>query len=401
MTAHAESRTLVFLFRAASREGRIRWGIVRAPSAAEAARALDEHGLSLLRVRALPVLLPSRRVRRQEVAVAFRNISTLVAAGVPIERAIAASEPLVQGRLAAHLGDVRKMIREGRPVAQALEAFPETFARSVVGMVRAGESGGSLAAACEAAADQLEESSRLESRVRAALAYPALILLVGLATVSVMGTVVVPRFAELIGDLGAELPPSTRALMAASALLERFGLLVVAGSVAGLFVAAHRLRSPDARMRLDRLLLRTPLVGDIRLGFASARTCRALGGMLETGMPLLQALDAAGDATGDLEVARRLKAVRSAVARGARLTDALEAERALDASSVQLVGVGETSGRLGPMVSRAAEVAAERAERSLRTAVALLEPLLVLVLGVLVALVAAALLQAVYSIRPL
>jgi type II secretory pathway component PulF len=158
--------------------------------------------------------------------------------------------------------------------------------------------------------------------------------------------------------------------------------------------------TPHVRARIDGLLLGLPIVGGLRLGFASARACRALGGMLTSGMPLLPALDAAATATGDLEVSRRLANSRAAVARGARLTQALEAQRALSPLALQLVGVGEATGRLGPMLSRAGELVAEDADRSLRTAVALLEPALVVTLGLLVAGVAAALLQAVYSVRP-
>src|SRR5690606_12531442 len=108
-----------------------------------------------------------------------------------------------------------------------LESVPSVFPRSTVGMIRAGESGGTLDGACTAVADQLEEAASLDARVRSALAYPLLIVLVGFATIAVMGTVVVPRFAELLADLGGELPPSTRALLVVSGLVERFGPLLL------------------------------------------------------------------------------------------------------------------------------------------------------------------------------
>ena len=160
------------------------------------------------------------------------------------------------------------------------------------------------------------------------------------------------------------------------------------------------LKRPEVRRRIDVTLLRVPVVGAIRLGFASARTCRSLGAMLSTGMPLLNALDSVGEAVGDMEVAARLRRARDAVSRGEPLTRSLAKEHALTPLALQLVGVGESSGNLGDMVTRAGGVAAERAQRSLRSLITLVEPTLVIALGLAVALAAAALLQAVYSVRP-
>jgi general secretion pathway protein F len=352
-------------------------------------------------LRPIPNWVGSRPIGRAEAAIVLRNVATLVSAGLPVERAMAATEPIVSPRLGAQIGEARRLIRDGASVAHALEAFPRTFPRAVVGIIRAGERGSSLADACEAAADELEEAARIAARVRAALAYPALILMVGGATITVMGTVVVPRFAELLTSMGAELPPATRVLVAVASALRRFGLLLAILVASLVLVLWRAVETPRSRELLDHLLLRLPIVGAIRHAFASARLCRALGGMLERGMPLLAALDAARDAPGDAEVSRRLGIAREAVVRGSTLTSALDAARSLDRGTLQLVGVGESSGRLGPMVRRAGEVTGERAERTLRTAVALMEPMLVLALGVVVAAVAAALLQAVYSVRPL
>ncbi len=389
-----------FRYRVAQPDGRIRKGVLTAPSEAEASRRLRDEGLDVIRVRRLRRLLLPQPVKRQDVAVAFRNVATLVAAGVPIERAIGASESLVSPRLGTLLAEVRRLVREGRSVSQALAATPSLLPRSAVGMIRAGERGSALAEACDSVADQLEESAGLQSRVRSALAYPVLILVMGVATIGVMGTVVVPRFADVLSDLGGQLPPATRALLATASLLRRFGVPATLATVVSVPIAVQWVRIPKVRARLDRVLLRLPIVGSIRLGFASARACRALGGMLENGMPLLAALSAAEDAPGDAEVSRRLGLARDMVARGIPLTEALRTHVVLSSSALQLAGVGESSGQLGAMLSRAARVVGDQTERSLRTAVGLLEPLLVVVLGGLVAIVAAALLQAVYSIRP-
>jgi type II secretory pathway component PulF len=390
-----------YRYRAAAPDGRIVRGRLSATDEAEVARRLAADGLSAIEIIGVREWLPQPRVHTHDLAIVFRNVATLVASGVPIEAAIAASEGLVPQHLATRLADARRLVREGSSVADALATMPNAFPRSAVGVLRAGERGSRLGAACEGVADQLEAEAALRSQVRSALAYPVLLLAMGVATVAVMGTVVMPRFAGILSELGAELPASTRALLALSEMVDRFGVVALVAAFVGLPVLRAWLARPSVRERFDRVLLRTPVVGDLRLAFASARICRALGGMLTNGMPLLAALDAAGAATGDLEVTRRLERVRARVARGAPLTGSLIEERALTPLALQLVGVGESSGRLGQLVSRAGEMTAERAERSLRTTVGLLEPLLVILLGIAVAVAAAALLQAVYSVRPI
>ena len=285
-------------------------------------------------------------------------------------------------------------------MTSAFEASQGVIPGSVIGIVAAGERGSQLDRALSEAAAQLEQEADLAAHLRSALAYPLVILAVGIGSIFVMGTVVVPKFALLLADLGQDLPASTRALLSISHALEQYWwaiALAFVGSVLGL--VAWR-RAPSGWLRSDAALLQLPLIGRIRLGIATARTCRALGGMLDAGMPLLAALSAATKATGDAAVSRRLAAVRERVARGERVSSSLRREAALVPSALQLMNVGESSGELALMARRAGDIAARDAQLALKTLVNLLEPLLVIALGGLVALVAAALLQAVYSLRP-
>jgi type II secretory pathway component PulF len=261
--------------------------------------------------------------------------------------------------------------------------------------------GSALDRALVRVARQLDAEAKLRADLRATLAYPVLLVFMGVVTIAVMGAVVIPRFAVILADMGAALPASTRVLLSVSTGFQAAApVLAVFGVGAIPFVRRWSAR-PASAARVDRWLLRLPVVGPVRHGFASARTCRALGQMLENGLPLLAALDASTEASGNHEVTRRIALARQRVARGARLTDALAEEAVVTPLALQLVGIGETSGRLGQLVSRAGELAEQRAERSLRVLVGFLEPLLVVGLGLLVAFVAAALLQAVYSVRPL
>jgi general secretion pathway protein F len=267
-------------------------------------------------------------------------------------------------------------------------------------MVRAGEQGSQLAPALEQVATHLEQEADLLAHVRQALMYPLLLGLAGVASVGVITLVVIPRFAAILNDVGQQLPTSTRLLLAASSFAMRFWIPLLASAAGGIWACAEWLRRPAGLRRCQEILLQTPIIGAVRRSLATARVTRALGGMLRAGMPLLPALDAAREAAGDLAIADRLARSRERVAQGSSLTAALEREAPLMPNALQLLAVGESSGRMAEMALAAGNLAAQDAERGLRALVTVLEPALIVGFGGLVAFTAAALLQAVYSLRP-
>jgi len=390
-----------YRYRAARADGAMVAGVVDGASAEQAGAVLAERGLYPV---ALAPADPQEDRRpaasRRDLAIAFRSIAALVGAGVPLERALGASESVARDALRDTLATARTQLREGRSLSQALAGGRGVVPGVVIGMVRAGERGSQLAAALDQVATHLEQEADLVACVRQALAYPLLLAVTGTVSVLAIGTVVVPRFADLLGDLGQALPLATRLLLAGSRLLSRFwSALLVCGVALGI-AARQALGRPPLRRRLEDALLRTPLLGRVRAALATARVARALGGMLRAGMPLLAALDAAREAAGDLAVSARLERARERVAQGAPLAASLERERALSPAALQLLAVGESSGRLGDMALRAGDLAAQEADRGLKTLITVLEPALIVAFGGLVAFTAAALLQAVYSLRP-
>jgi type II secretory pathway component PulF len=394
-----ESPVTAFVYRAARPDGRLIRGRLHAPTAASAGTALAAQGLHPILLREAPVA-GRRAAPRAELALAFRSIAALASGGVPLERALLASEPVLRGPLREVIGSARRELHEGRSLADGLAGGQGVVPAIVVGMIRAGERGGRLGDAIDEAAAHLEREAALIGQVRQALAYPLLLTIAGGASVLVIGTVVVPRFAALLADLGQALPMATRLLLGGSAFVDAHWLWLAAGAVVSAAAAGGVVRRPPVRLRLHALLLRLPVVGPVRHGLGSARLARALGGMLRAGMPLLPALDAAREAAGDDALGARVGRARDRVAGGEPLARALEKEGALTPMAVQLVAVGESSGRQAEMCNRAGDLAAGEAERALRTVVTLLEPALVVFFGGVVAFVAAALLQAVYSIRP-
>jgi len=389
-----------YRFRAARADGRIVSGTVRSTQAAEATAMLTERGLFPLSVAMqAEEAAPGRPAPRRELAIAFRSVASLVTAGVPLDKALSATEAVAGARLRPVLSHATSALREGESLAAALERSGGLVPALAIGMIRAGERGGRLGIALEEVATQLELEADLVARVRQALAYPILLSVVGVATILVITTIVVPKFAELLNDAGQQLPTATRFLLAASTLLLRRGWLIAAGAAGLVALFLEWRRRPAGALRWHQSLLGFPFIGAVRAALASARSCRALSGMLRAGMPLLAALDALGPAVGDRAITARLARARELVAQGIPLSAAFERETVLVTSSLHLVSVGEASGQLALMTERAGLLAAQEAERGIRTLVSLLEPALIVTFGALVAFVAAALLQAVYGLR--
>jgi type II secretory pathway component PulF len=279
-----------------------------------------------------------------------------------------------------------------------LAAECDAFAAIAIGLVRAGERGAGLTAALNQAGAHQEREAETAARIRSALAYPLLLATVGSASVALITLFVVPRFAALLGDLGQSLPPATRVLIAVSHFVRHYGILLGA-LVVGLAVGVTRVII-EHRSAWHAWLLRLPLIGPIRHALATARATRTLGALLGTGTSALTALDIARDAVGDAAIARRLLEAKSRVAEGSGLARAFEDTRALTPTALQLAAIGDQAGRLPTMLAKAAEMEEQEAERRLKTLVSFIEPALILVFAGLVAFVAAALLQAVYSLRP-
>jgi general secretion pathway protein F len=388
-----------FTYEAARHDGAVVRGTVEATSAPDAAALLSLRGL-------LPIAVESRKERpslfgrpsTRALATTFHGLASLVEAGVPLHRALRASRALAPTVLGEALGRVETRVREGAPLATALAAEPRMFPAVTVGLLRAGERGMGLDLALAQAARQLERDAESRGRIRAALAYPALLAVVGTASIGLIVLFVIPRFTALLGDLGQAMPPATRLLVGLSATIRSYGLPLAALAVVAALVASHLLVT--RRAAWHAWLLDLPVIGPLRHALASARAARTLGALLATGTPALAALETARDAAGDEAVAARLTAARARVAQGSGLTTALEAARALTPATLQLSGIGEGSGKLPSLLARAADLDDESAEQRLKLMATLLEPTLILVFAGLVAFVAAALLQAVYALRP-
>jgi type II secretory pathway component PulF len=375
--------------------------VVRAASREEAGELLHARGLFPLEVAAEQASARARATLPvHDLALGLRVLATLAESGLPIARVLAAMDDLAPTSWKAGLPAIRESVRQGGSLAAALSSSPLGFPPVVVGMVAAGEAGSGLARAVRRAAELMERAAETRRAVRAALAYPLVLAGAGGVSLILLVGVVLPRFAVILADLGQELPPMARAVLAVSAAVRAWwvpALLLLAG-----VLAAWRLwvSSSAGARRWDALLLSIPAVGAVRLAGATARFTASLAALLESGVPIAPAMLSSARAAGDAAVEGRVLRAREAVVGGEGVGRALEATGALTPTALRLVRAGEETGQLGAMLAHASRIESERAADLVRGAVRLLEPSLIIAFGGVVAVVAGALLQAVYSVRP-
>lgn len=388
-----------FRFEAARADGRLERGVIAGANPAEVVGMLRSRGLHPIDL--APMVNPRRPLRRGDLALVFRSLATFVEAGIPLERAIEAAIETGSESVRAGLNTVLAGLRRGASLDEALGEASGFVPEGVRGVVRAGERAGRLAGTLAELADHLEQEAALEAKVRQALAYPTLLLVVGVASVTLIVSWVVPRFGAILSEAGQELPWLTRGLLGAASFASVALPALMVATAAVLILGRRWLTEPAKQLAWHRLLLSVPWIGPLRQTLAAARLSRTLGTALQSGMAALPALTIAADAAGDHAIADRVRLALAKVANGARIVPSLAEVGAAPAQVLQLMSAGEGSGRLAAMSLKAAEVAALDATSRLNTIVSMLEPTMIIVFGGLVAIVAAGLLQAVYAIRPL
>ena len=394
-----------FRYRASTDAGTIVDGVLRAASRDAALRELRRQQLWPVAVD--PVIATSRialrwrgggAVRRQDVAVWVRTVATLLDAGATVDRALGvAAEQVTHDAMARGARAMRTAVQGGTTLADAMRLQPALFDALHVGVVRAGEASGSLDSALTTLAAYLEEDIALRAQLASALIYPALMAVVATLGTLVLLLFVVPRFSALLADLGGTLPASTRALMLLGTIVARGWWMFLVVGVLVIITVRRALTSPATLLAWHARRLTLPVSGRLERAMATARFTRALGVMLEGGLPLLPALRLARGGVTNRAIAADLGRVADDVARGQSLGISLTG--VLSPLAVQLLAVGEESGRLAPLCLRAAGQHDEEVRRSLRTVASLLEPALILLFGAIVGFVALAMLQAIYAVN--
>src|SRR4029450_7710951 len=305
-------------------------------------------------------------------------------------------------RLRAVAGALLEAVRGGTSLGDALaQHSPRPFSRLYVNMVRAGEKGGVLDATLKRLAEYLEESQALRDTVASALIYPALLSPVGAAAVVFLLAFVIPRFADIFKDLGGAIPLPTQILLQVSGGLQRFWWVLAILALGASIGARLALTLPGARLAVDQLVLRLPLVGEVVRKGETARFARILGTLLRSGVPLIGALTVVKEMLASQPLARAADSLADGVRRGAGLHQPMAAAKVFPALAVHMVRVGEETGRLEEVLLKGGADLEGDTRRRLTRLVALAEPVIILVMGLLVGFIVLAMLPAIFSISEL
>lgn len=392
-----------FSFRAMRSDGRVEIGELLAASKAIVRDRLVAEGLFPIRIDARVTLTGAKSVLPiADLALGFRLLASLLGSGLPMERSLAVFTHIAPRRWSGErLGRIRESVREGQTLGAAIRAAGLTLPAHVSGMLDAGEASGMLVDALKESAELMERTAEHRAALRGALAYPMILAIAGSAAVALLTGIVLPRFAELLRDVGQRLPPAAAILLAIADIVRRswLGGAVVLG--AATIVGVRFAVSPRHRRRIDAWLLATPGIGTIRHAAAGARLSAAVAAMLEAGVPIASALSHGAFAAGDAAVGTRVRDAREEVIRGERLSTALEHTNAVRTGVIQLIRAGEATGEMSDMLRTAARIEEAWSLSRIRMLTRLVEPMLILLFGGLIAFVAASLLQAVYAIRPM
>jgi general secretion pathway protein F len=328
------------------------------------------------------ISLPSlSRVSALDLALATRQLATLVGAGIPLVSALRAlTDQVENARLKSVLGQVCDRVNEGAALADAMAAGGGVFPDLYVGMVRAGEAGGALETVLERLADYLESQVRLRNKVSSIVIYPAMMFLFACVVVGVLVTVVLPQITELLASLNQPLPFYTRWIIAGSHFTREFWWLI-AGVAIG-FLAAFRaaVRTERGRAAWDRFRLRVPVVGRLVRMLAISRFSRTLSTLLSGGLPITRALQTASEVTANTVLAAAIDAARTSITEGASVAAPLRASGEFPPMVTHMIEVGEQSGELESMLAKVSDTYEEQVETMVTRLTALLEPILILVM---------------------
>jgi len=394
-----------FRWEAVDAQGRVRQGVLEAASPRAARDQLRAEGLTptaVAEAAARADSLPNVRLPAPLVTLTTRQLATLVQSGMPLDQALAAvAEQADDARAAKLVAAVRTHLASGEALPATLARYPRTFSPLYRGLVGAGAETGRLADVLARLADYLEAREAMRQKIVLALIYPAIVTVIAFAVIAVLLAYVVPQVVSVYQQSRQTLPWLTQALIATSAFFRATGWLWLGLFVVAVAAFALANRRPSFRARWHALLLRMSVVGKLARSLDAARFASTLAILVSSGAPLLRSLDAASDVVRMIPLRRAAQRAAALVREGVTLSRALKEQAQFPPVLIHMVASGESSGRLGPMLQRAAEDLERDAERRLAWLAALLQPALIVVMGAIVLVLVLAVMLPIVSMNQL
>ncbi|RLE22619.1 MAG: type II secretion system protein GspF [Acidobacteria bacterium] len=403
-----------FLYKATTRTGELHSGEMEGSSAEDVKEKLKTGGMIPFEVmeaseatrRGLrnldihSIFHRGRKVRTSDVLVFTEKFAVLLKSGLPLDRSLSLLVELSEKegiRVVAE--SLLKDVNAGKSLADSMENHSEFFPRLYVSMVRAGEAAGVIDRVMEQLLSYLRQKEELRGYIISSLIYPALLLLVGLATIGILMTYVIPKFKEIFDSMNQELPAPTRFLMGVSDFILGYKWIILIVIVGIVYGYRHWVSTPEGRAKKDRIILKLPLIKRLVTEGETGRLAATAGILLTSAVPLIQTLKIVQELLSNTVFREAMVPVVSGAKKGDGVAGPMLNTGVFPPLAVHLVRVGEESGNLGPMFVKVGDIYQESIRKSVKSFLALFEPALILVMGVIVGVIVASMLLAIFSMN--
>ena len=350
--------------------------------AAEAGAVVGEQKTGLSREVDIPAMLGFTGVSAQDLAIATRQLATLISAGIPLVDALTALvDQIEQPRLKRIMGVVKQKVNEGASLADALREHPKVFSELYVNMIRAGESSGALDVVLVRLADFTESQAQLRNKIIGAMLYPAIMVVVGIAIVSILFVVVIPKVTRIFEDMNVTLPWTTRILIGVSSFARDYWYIVLVAVPAVVFGVRRFVRTPRGRSWWDRTKLGAPIFGELIRMLSLSRFAKTLATLLASGVPLLTAMDIVKNIVSNTLLADVIDKARDAIREGESIAAPLRRSGQFPPLVYHMIAIGERSGQLEEMLQNVARSYEAQVEMRVGALTSLLEPVMIVAMG--------------------
>ena len=322
------------------------------------------------------------KVRTKDIVIFTRQLSTMIDAGLPLVRGleILASQQ-ENPTLKKMLTQIKTDVESGSTFAEALKKYPKHFDRLYCNMVAAGEIGGILDEVLRRLSDYMEKAQALKAKVKSAMTYPIIVLAISMLVLSIILLFVIPTFAKMFADFGSALPLPTQIVINLSNFVKSYFLVMVALGIVFVFLFKKYYSTQKGRFTVDRLLLKAPVFGPLIRKVAVAKFARTLGTLINSGVPIIEALNVAAGTAGNKVIEETIKNVKASISEGRSIAQPLMNSKIFPSMVVQMISVGETTGALDAMLNKIADFYDEEVDAAVDALTSMIEPFMIVFLG--------------------
>ena len=403
-----------FQYQATTPQGKIIEGVMEAGEERAVVTWLHEQGYLPLSVAlpdrqeakasqnwlSLPAMPWSSRVTQHDLLLLTRELATLISAGLPLDRALSVLTGLAsKAELSRIVDEILKAVQQGKSLADALAEYPKLFPPLYINMVRAGEVGGFLETALQRLAEYLERAQEVQEEIKSAMAYPVILVLFGAGAIVFMFIFILPRFAGLFADSGQALPASTQFMLTVSEVLRSYWWVLLLLGVGSLFGWQRYVSTVQGGLAWDGFRLRVALLGPLLQKREVGRFSRTLSTLLSSGVPLMQGLEVVEAVIENKVIGQAVKEVRVGVREGQGISAPLGRTGVFPTLALQMIGVGEETGRLDEMLTQVADYFERETQQQIKRMTSLVEPVLLLTMGLVIGFVVISMLVGIFSMN--